>query len=77
MPTLVAFPIAIGSVMLLAAKQLTIAKSGAEVAQSTLFSNMFGPYDFMWRMATLVILWMGVFSAMDKSVAKTVVSKIK
>lgn len=42
-----------------------------------MFVNMFAGYDLMWKIAAIVILWMGVFAAMNDSIANGVVSTIK
>jgi len=77
MPMMVAFPIVIGHIMLKAGKEMTVTGASGDSVNTTLFDNMFGGYNFMWKMAAIIILWMGVFAAMNDSIAKGVVSTIK
>lgn len=74
MPVLVSVPLVVGYLMVLVGQGATLDADGAPTVNN---EAIFGGYSLMWKIATVVILWKGVFMAMDKSIAKETVDNIK
>lgn len=73
-PVLVAVPLVVGYLMILVGQGVTSGKDGQAIVHN---EAVMGGYSLMWKIAAIVILWKGVFAAMDETLAGDVVDKLE